>query len=260
MFKRPAISLGIDLIAIWIVMEFLNIAFPNVWPFSGHCPYLWDVLHLMLTAGLGVSFYTLYTASKYIVARTYDPHYEEVYFIRLILGVAGGTLLGLYGKELFGTAGATSVAASTNNVPLSAALTNHLRACFALTNAVISGETATNVINTAREVAAKVAANMGDKVGYGPTVLALVGGFSAEAVYQVLQRVSDICVAAVRGSDKDVIDAKTAEAKSKAKEEVEQKKNEARKPLEEAYEAVVKAGASPDVVNGIKKAKDALSS
>jgi hypothetical protein len=43
----------------------------------------------------------------------------------------------------------------------------------------------------------------------GPAVIALLGGFSAEAVYQILQRLVDVLLAAVRGDN-------SAEAKNKA--------------------------------------------
>jgi hypothetical protein len=36
---------------------------------------------------------------------------------------------------------------------------------------------------------------------FGPFTLSVVGGFSAEAVVQILQRIADILVATVRGSD-----------------------------------------------------------
>jgi hypothetical protein len=44
----------------------------------------------------------------------------------------------------------------------------------------------------------------------GPAVIALLGGFSTEAVYQVLQRLVDIMLAAVRGDGSDAAKAKAA--------------------------------------------------
>jgi hypothetical protein len=49
----------------------------------------------------------------------------------------------------------------------------------------------------------------------GPGVLALLGGFSTEAVYQILQRMVDILVAAVKGDGADAAKAKAAQAGQK---------------------------------------------
>lgn len=46
----------------------------------------------------------------------------------------------------------------------------------------------------------------------GPSVIALLGGFSTEAVYQVLQRFVDMLLAAVRGDDSDAAKAKASQA------------------------------------------------
>jgi len=49
----------------------------------------------------------------------------------------------------------------------------------------------------------------------GPAVVALVGGFSTEAVYQVLQRFVDLLLAAIRGDDSGAAKAKAADAARK---------------------------------------------
>jgi hypothetical protein len=49
----------------------------------------------------------------------------------------------------------------------------------------------------------------------GPAVIALLGGFSTEAVYQILQRLVDILLAAVRGDDSDSVKAKASQAAQK---------------------------------------------
>jgi hypothetical protein len=46
----------------------------------------------------------------------------------------------------------------------------------------------------------------------GPAVIALLGGFSTEAVYQILQRLVDILLAAVRGDNSDTVKAKASQA------------------------------------------------
>lgn len=49
----------------------------------------------------------------------------------------------------------------------------------------------------------------------GPAVIALIGGFSTEAVYQVLQRFVDLLLTAVRGDDSGAAKAKAADAARK---------------------------------------------
>jgi len=49
----------------------------------------------------------------------------------------------------------------------------------------------------------------------GPAVIALVGGFSTEAVYQVLQRFVDVLLTAVRGDDSSAAKAKASDAARK---------------------------------------------
>ena len=51
--------------------------------------------------------------------------------------------------------------------------------------------------------------------GLGPSVIALLGGFSTEAVYQVLQRLVDMLLAAIRGDNSDAAKAKAAQAAQK---------------------------------------------
>jgi hypothetical protein len=46
----------------------------------------------------------------------------------------------------------------------------------------------------------------------GPSVIALLGGFSTEAVYQILQRLVEVLLAAVRGDNSDAAKAKAAGA------------------------------------------------
>lgn len=52
-------------------------------------------------------------------------------------------------------------------------------------------------------------------VDVGPVVLALLGGFSAEAVHQVLRRLVDAVVSAVRGSTDDLIEVEVAKQEAR---------------------------------------------
>ena len=50
---------------------------------------------------------------------------------------------------------------------------------------------------------------------FAPAVIALLGGFSTEAVYQILQRMVDLLLAAIRGDDSDAAKAKASQAAQK---------------------------------------------
>ncbi len=49
----------------------------------------------------------------------------------------------------------------------------------------------------------------------GPAIAALLGGFSADAVYQILQRLVDVMLAAIRGDNSDTAKAKASETARK---------------------------------------------
>lgn len=74
----------------------------------------------------------------------------------------------------------------------------------------------------------------------GMFTLAIVGGFSAEAVVQILQRISDILVATVRGSDKERAKADAERATAKKINETAAKLQEAlQKPTSDAAKTAV---------------------
>lgn len=56
-------------------------------------PLLLNELFLLTAGGLGAAFSSLFTASRYIKAGTYDPKHESTYWLRLILGLMAGLLL-----------------------------------------------------------------------------------------------------------------------------------------------------------------------
>jgi hypothetical protein len=141
------------------------------------------VLMTLTAASIGSAFYGLYTAHKYLVNFTFDPKYHQVYVIRFVLGLSAGTILGHFGKDLFGA------------------------------NA-----------NGAKELA--------------PAVLALVGGYAAEAVSQILQRFSDTLITMVRGSNRDALTAKQEEMKAQSKQQEIVTKGQASDVLRDALKAL----------------------
>lgn len=61
---------------------------------------LLDYTSIVFAATLGSGVYSLYTARKYLIERTFEPKYNSVYTLRFVLGIALGTILGLFGDEL----------------------------------------------------------------------------------------------------------------------------------------------------------------
>lgn len=111
-------------------------------------PFAWlSDLAILASAALGASFYSLWTARKYIQERTFDPRYNQVYVIRFLVGLLSGTILGYFGESLI----PASDAESTRQ--------------------------------------------------FGTAGFAIIGGFSAEAVVKILQRVAETLVTLVSGPE-----------------------------------------------------------
>ena len=132
-------------------------------------------LNLLFAAGLGAGFYSLSTSRQYIRDRTYNPSYNQIYYVRFVLGLAAGTILGHFGTNM--TTG-----------PLAQQL--------------------------------------------GPSVLAIIGGYSADAVSQILQRLAETLVTIVRGSNQHEIERREREIRADASESIIREKNQIAKKLQ----------------------------
>ena len=85
-----------------------------------------------------------------------------------------------------------------------------------------------------------------------PGVLGILGGFSAEAVEVILQRLVDVILAAVRGDGSDAVQAKVAGAASTKNAKIE-------KALDVVIDAHNNAAASsPKVQDALKAVRDEL--
>ena len=93
-------------------------------------------------AGLGAAFYILIKTQKYLVNRSFDPKYNNVYLARFATGVVSGYILFIF----------------VQSYPLKGPLAE-----------------------------------------LGPGMIAILGGFSAEAVEQILRRMVEVLVTFVRG-------------------------------------------------------------
>jgi len=117
---------------------------------------------------LGACFSQLYTASKYVVQRTFDPASGNSYMTRVVLGAVSGLILANFGSSF------------------------------------IDGNSTLKTL--------------------GPGALALIGGYSADAVNMILTRVADMVTAAVQGNGEDRLKASEAQITArKAQLEAESK-------------------------------------
>lgn len=143
------------------VLSFIILFVPAIGPKSPGATF--GFFQIIGAAGLGSTFSSLYTASKYVRNSTFHSRYNQIYLIRFTLGVFAGAILGSFAPDLL-----------------------------------------------------QIEGNMAK---ISQTTFALAGGYSAEAVAQILQRFADTLVALVRGSGKDVAEAKAD--KDKAQKSVE---------------------------------------
>ncbi|CAG1005870.1 hypothetical protein PHYC_03270 [Phycisphaerales bacterium] len=181
-----------------------------------------DQLTNLFAAMLGAAFYTLYTANRYIVERTFDRAYTTHYIVRFVLGIVAGVILANFGDYLLTdrTAGGAN-AAKPGGPPSEAAVT--------LTQ----------------------------------SVLALIGGYSADAVNAIFTRVAETLTTLVRGDtgqrvrEEAKVEVKKAEAKAKQREEVakgqvDESKRAEKARLEEVLAQATRSKAHPDVFASIQ--------
>lgn len=132
-------------------------------------------LNLLFAAGLGAGFYSLFSSQRYIRQRTYNPSYNQMYYVRFVLGLAAGTILGHFGPT------------------------------------IIPGSLAHQL---------------------GPSILAIIGGYSADAVAQILQRIAETLVTVVRGSNQQELESREREIRAEVNETVIREKNVVAKKLQ----------------------------
>lgn len=143
-------------------MWMMSILFLAGFVFTGY--YLDNIYYLQanlfFSAGLGAYFYSLYTANKYVVNRSFDPTYITFYYNRIIIGIIAGIIL------------------SNLIIP------PHHNGSFN--------------INT--------------------SIIAILGGFSSDAVLKILNRLVSMLITLVEGDAKDVVETRTTELKTKFQE------------------------------------------
>lgn len=92
---------------------------------------------------------------------------------------------------------------------------------------------------------------------FGPPLMALVGGYAAEAVSQILQRFSDTLITMVRGSNREALAAKQEEMKAQSKQQEMLTKSQAAEVLRNV-KSTLGAQATPELNAMIEKALEAF--
>ena len=157
--------------------------------------HVYGILSLLFASGLGAGFYTLSTARKYLVKRTFDPSYNPTYLIRFLLGITAGTILALIFKEVI----------TLNDFKFSA------------------------------------------------EILAVVGGFSADAVSTILERVAELIVAVFKGTGET--DPQKTDTKMRTAREIQKQKDKLDKidALVAVKAKMVEMGVAEEVIKAVNE-------
>ncbi|MFZ3018703.1 MAG: hypothetical protein WA056_09640 [Gallionella sp.] len=155
---------------------------------------LQNLLFFLAAAGLGAGFAALYKANSFIMQGTFDPSYHSSYWIRFCLGLISGLVL--------------SVMASDHVLSTQGAITGALDAASAVA------------------AASTMESNSFMDPAFIRPMLAMLGGFSAELLYTILNRLVETVGSLFQGSTRNLLDMKQQEtetrlATSKAQGQIE---------------------------------------
>jgi hypothetical protein len=122
-------------------------------------------------------------------------------------------------------------------------------------------EPAYNTINLLRFflgiVSGVILANFGPNIGakeYNPILLGLIGGYSSEAVNQILLRVTEVLVAAIKGSGKDDFKQREAVLQAEAKNQQNLQRQQLVTSLGDVLRDAIDKQAPPEVIDKTKNA------
>jgi hypothetical protein len=158
----------------FLLLFILNLVIINMPPENIKCIDFFgskvsNIIQLLLASALGSYFYSIYTANKYFVNRTFDKKYVTFYNNRIIIGIISGFILAY------------------------------------LIKGNIDGKESKELRNIFEQ--------------FSPVLLALLGGFSADAVIRILNRIVAMLIALVQGETKDILQEKEIYWKNKLESE-----------------------------------------
>lgn len=93
---------------------------------------------------------------------------------------------------------------------------------------------------------------------YSSIMLGLIGGYSAEAVNQILLRVTEVLVAAIKGSGKDDFTQRETLLRAEARDEQSRQRQRTSAELSDVLKEAISNGAPSEIVEKIKKTIDTL--
>ncbi len=164
---------------------------------------LFVFIFLLAAAGVGASFSALFRANKYIVAGTFDSKYETSYWIRFVVGLMSGIIItqlvptgdldaSTTPADIANDSGTLATAKMTLQNMVSGVMDTSKTHVDSLKNityyALQSHVDTTYIDSVASQLSrASVAAVAGSGfAGVGKVTLALLGGFSSDLVYKIL--------------------------------------------------------------------------
>lgn len=163
---------------------------------------VYRTIAIIFGAGLGSSFYALFTANRYVTARTFDLGYSSVYMTRWILGIIAGVILA--------------------NIIVPDLKSNEMKP----------------------DLLAQL----------GPPMIAMIGGYSAEAVNKILRKLVAMIVALFESETLDIVRSREQEMKVKYTAENTKKRISTAIELTKIYgEFQSSLEAKPDTGNKIKE-------
>ncbi|OGS92650.1 MAG: hypothetical protein A2061_07185 [Gallionellales bacterium GWA2_59_43] len=145
---------------------------------------LQNLLFFLAAAGLGAGFAALYKANSFIMQGTFDPSYHASYWIRFCLGLISGLVLSVMASDNV-LSSAQGAATATLDAASAVATTSTMESNGFLDPAFIR------------------------------PMLAMLGGFSAELLYTILNRLVETVGSLFQGSTKNLLEMKQQEAEAR---------------------------------------------
>jgi len=168
---------------------------------------------LLAAASVGASFYAVFRRTHFINEGTFDLKYSATYGSRYVLGLVAGILL----SELF----VVFIDTSTQVV-----VDQHISE-----NAGLSEK---GILNTTRYLI--------------KPILAIVGGFSANLVYRILNRIIEAIESLFKGSTEEQLSQRQAEVMAQNQEAMNQDRASTAHQLLNIKNDLVSSGISPDML------------